>query len=129
MYKCPICRRNPTSHSFQKVCVKKGVTYFYTCPAKATKYNDVDGIVAHYDGMLLDLRSGPWIWIFDGTDFGLKHYLEIRVGIALAKLINDKFKNSLKKIIVTNANWHCRLVFKALQPILSTDLRAKIHFE
>ena len=47
------------------------VVYYYTCPAKATKYNDVVGITQHYDGVLSE-NNNQWIWVFDCKKFTTK---------------------------------------------------------
>lgn len=49
-YICPICEKDPSSHSFKKVGERNGINY-YTCLAKSTKYNDRLGILEHYKGV------------------------------------------------------------------------------
>ena len=66
-------------------------------------YKDTEGILTHYEGVLSEIpEDKDWIWIFDSFDFTLKHYLQIDVGIGLAKLITNKFSHNLKKIIISN---------------------------
>jgi hypothetical protein len=122
---CPDCERDPQSHSFKNLGVQDGVTYFYTCPAKAKRYNDADGIINHYDGVLSENKT-DWIWVFDGEGFGTKHLLEINVGIKLTKLITQKYTGNLKKIIIINPSWNIKLVLDLLQPFLNNKLRSKI---
>jgi hypothetical protein len=129
MYICKDCEEDPTSHSFKNIGTDyRGITYFYTCPADASKYNDADGIIKHYDGVLSDHtsfkeRTGKctdWIWIFDGYKFGAKHLLEINVGIKLAKLITQKHSRNLKKIIIINPSLNIKIVLELLYPFLGS---------
>ena len=46
---CETCLLDKTSHSFKKIQQNDIMCTFYTCPAEATKYNDCDGIINHYD--------------------------------------------------------------------------------
>ena len=64
MYECPICKEDSTSHSLVKLLETESIVYYYTCPAKASKYNDRDGILDHYDGELTQKGDKPWIWVF-----------------------------------------------------------------
>ena len=45
---CETCLKDPTSHSFSKLCEKDKVSIFYTKPSDAQKYNDIDGIIKKY---------------------------------------------------------------------------------
>jgi hypothetical protein len=109
---CPICEKEPESHSFVELShnSETRTRIFYTCPAAAKKYDDYEGILVHYDGILSECGDAPWIWVFDAKGFSTKHLLEIRVGIGLAKLITTKYSHNLEKICVINAN---RYIFMA----------------
>lgn len=129
---CEDCQKDPTSHSLKNLGLSdfngKEVTYFYTCPAKATKYNDSDGIIKHYNGVLSENKT-DWIWILDGEGFGAKHLLEINVGIQLSKLITQKYSHNLKKIIVINPSYNIKLIFNLLSPFLTPYIRSLIYLE
>lgn len=127
-FECEDCKKDPTSHSLKNLGIKDGVTYFYTCPAKATKYYDADGIINHYDGVLSE-NTNEWIWIFDGEGFNTKHLLEINVGIKLTQLISQKYNQSLKKIIVINPSWNIKLILDLLYPFLGVVLKRKIEIK
>ena len=51
-YICALCKLQPLSHSLTKVSEKEDIIYYYTCPAQALLYYDVEGIINHYDGVL-----------------------------------------------------------------------------
>ena len=99
-YVCPICSADPTSHSLRKLSETEDIVYYYTCPAKASKYNDREGILAHYDGELAQKGDKKWIWIFDSEGFDMKHALEAQLAIEMAILINSKYGASLEKILL-----------------------------
>jgi hypothetical protein len=123
---CKDCEKDSSSHSFKNIGTnEKGVTFFYTCPAKATKYDDADGIIIHYDGVLSENKT-DWTWVFDGDGFSTKHLLEIEVGIKLTKLITQKYSHNLKKIIVINPSWNIKLILELLYPFLNKYIRSKI---
>ncbi len=124
-YICPICDKDPTSHSFKKVGSRNNVNYYYTCPAKATKYNDNKGILEHYKGILDENENEPWVWLFDSEGFETKHALNISLAIDLAKLI-DRYRDSLQKIEIINATWHIRGTLKLVLPFLDEKTKKVI---
>ena len=126
--KCSICEAEPGSHSLREVGVKDGVVIFYTCPAEASKYNDYEGIMRHYEDTFED-RIGdgtPWIWIFDCKGFTLKHLVEINVAIGIASLVSSRFADNLQKVIVINPYWIVQLTMNLLRPFMGKELRLKI---
>ena len=125
---CKTCHEDSTSHSFSKLCEIKGVSMFYTKPADATKYTDREGILAHYDNMMKHNGDKPWTWIFDSDGFGMKHAMEVRTGIEIAKLISSKYSNNLQKIIVKNPTWYVKLMYTFVSPFLSTRVNSMIEF-
>jgi hypothetical protein len=125
---CKTCHEDSTSHSFSKLCEIKGVSVFYTKPANATKYTDTEGILAHYDNMLKYNGDKQWTWIFDSDGFGMKHALEVRTGIGIAKLITSKYSKNLQKIIVKNPTWHIKLMYTFVSPFLSTKVNSMVEF-
>lgn len=125
MYSCNTCLNDPTSHSLQNIGTFDNITYYYTCPAKATKYYDTEGIIEHYDGVLSE-NTNKWIWIFDCQGFNTKHLLEINVGIQLAELITNKFSHNLDNIIIINPSWHVKTVLNLLSPFLNNHMKSLI---
>jgi len=122
-YVCPLCKLLPSSHSLKKVLEDKGIIY-YTCPAEATLYYDVKGIVSHYDGVLSEIpENKEWIWIFDSSGFGLINAMQTTVAIELAKLISNKFSKNLKKIIIINPTVYITLIHKIIMPFLNKKTR------
>lgn len=124
---CPICAVTPDSHSFIRLRESNDVVYFYTCPAKAIRYDDKVGILYHYSGMLTELNGKSWSWIFDSADFGLKHYLQISIAIELAKLVS-RYSSTLKKIFIVNPTWHIRMTLAVVWPFLNSSVRNSISF-
>jgi Divergent CRAL/TRIO domain len=126
--KCSICEAEPGSHSLREIGVKDGVVIFYTCPAEASRYNDYDGIMRHYEDTFED-RIGdgtPWIWVFDCKGFTLKHLVEINVAIGIVSLISSRFSDNLQKVVVVNPYWIVHLTMNLLKPFMSEALRLKI---
>ena len=114
---CPICDKDPSSHSFKLISKKDNINYFYTCPARASKYNDTQGILFHYRSYLQTNYPQPWIWIFDSKDFSAKHTLNIELAYKLSKLI-DEFSSTLQKIEIINPTWHVKVMIKIVEPFL-----------
>ena len=120
VYKCEICEQDPSSHSIKNLGTKNGITYFYTRPSSATKYNDVDGILKHYDGVLSE-----------NTEPDLKHLMETKVGICLAKLSqhfgqSQKFSHNLQNILIVNPTWHVKTVLDLISPFLNVRMKSLI---
>ncbi len=128
-YICIQCLKEPGSHSFHKLKeTPNGVSIFYSCPSKAKYYNDNDGILEHYDGILNDNGNKPWIWIFDSQGFSIKHATNIQLAKNLALLINIKYSKNLKKIIIINSTWHINITLKLVIPFLDESVQ-KIIFK
>jgi len=116
-YICLKCKNEPGSHSFQKIKeTSDGIAVFYTCPAQAKYYNDYDGIMSHYDGMLNDNSKG----------FSVEHSLNIKLAIDLAKLITNKYSHNLKKLIIVNPTWHINSILKIVLPFLDDKVKKLI---
>jgi hypothetical protein len=126
-YSCPFCSLDPLSHSLIEITESNNTLYYYTCPSKAKLYFDVKSIINHYDGVLSEIpENKQWVWVFDSTDFNMKHFLQISVGIELAKLISTKFSNNLNKIIIINPNMYILYVYRLVKPFLNKKLRSII---
>lgn len=126
-YTCPLCSIDPLSHSLSELCEKNNIIYYYTCPSKAKMYFDTIGIINHYDGTLSEIpENTKWIWIFDGTEFGLKHFFQIEVAIELAKLISSKFSEKLQKIIIINPNFYIKSIYNIIYPFLNAKMKSVI---
>lgn len=122
MYVCPICKIMPSSHSLQLI-EKKGILYYYTCPSKAIFYNDVKGILHHYNGMLSEIpEDKQWVWVFDSVEFGFMHAINTSVAIELAKLIT-KFSKNLAKIIIINPTIYITMTHKMVLPFLNPKVK------
>jgi len=128
-YQCPVCVLDNTSHSLTKLIEINNVLYFYTCPSKAKLYNDTIGIINHYNGVLSEIPpEKEWVWIFDSDSFELKHFLQIDVGIQLAKLITRKFSHNLNKIIIINPSFYISATYNIIQLFLNEKVRSIINF-
>jgi len=126
-YICPFCALDPLSHSLMEITESNNTLYYYTCPSKAKLYFDVKSILNHYDGVLSEIpENKQWVWVFDSTDFNMKHFLQISVGIELAKLISSKFSGNLQKIIIINPNMYILYVYRLVKPFLNKKLRSVI---
>lgn len=125
-YTCPICSIEPNSHSFSKIAEENGISTFYTCPSKATKYWDKEGIVTHYDGLLCENGDKQWLWIFDCDGFELKHSLEIQTAFGIIDLLTNKYGKTLQKIIVLNPTWHIHSMLYIIWPFLNNHIRSLI---
>jgi hypothetical protein len=124
---CKICEKCPTSHSLVKYNETSERIIYYTCPSIATN-NETTGIIEHYDGVLGEMGNKNWIWILDLKGFGMKNFLEFENGIALAKLITEKYSNHLQKIIVINPNSYTSAIFNLVKPFLNKRVRSIITF-
>ena len=128
-YTCPLCSINPLSHSLTKIAEKDDTLYYYTCPAKAKLYFDKISILNHYDGVFSEIPvNKQWVWIFDGLDFNINHFLQIEIGIELTKLVSHKFSKNLKTIIVINPTFYISSVYNIIYPFLSEKIKHIIQF-
>ena len=124
---CKICKDMPKSHSFSKIHENQHISVFYTCPSMATKYFDSDGIVNHYEALLKQNGSKEWVWIFDSYDYELKYTLEINTLYRIIDLlINKKYGDNLKKILIINPVWHVHTLLNIIWPFLNDHLKSII---
>jgi hypothetical protein len=126
---CPICEREPNSHSFDKIGEEDNITTYYTNIAKAIKYNDTEGIITHFDKYLQENGEKEWIWIFDSGQIEWKHLLDIHTPIQLAKLISNKYSNHLKKIIIIHPTWHAYTILYLIWGFLTDNVREVIDID
>lgn len=123
---CPKCAADPTSHSFKKVADKNGVVIFYTHPSKAKLYDDMDGILAHVNNMLLSIGNRPWKCIIDGDGFDMKHAAEIQIGRALFNLLTTKYGSTVQEITVINPTWAMEGLVKLASIAMTKEMFAKV---
>ena len=127
VYNCPLCLLDPSSHSLTMFLEKDNTNYYYTCPSKAKLYFDKNSIINHYNGVLSEIPENKnWIWVFDGTGFGLKHFLQIEVAIELSKLISSKFSKNLEKIIIINPTGYISSIYTIITPFLNNNIKSII---
>jgi hypothetical protein len=123
---CPICRDNPTSHSFSRISEENGIAIFYTAPAKATNL-ETAGIITHYD-LILEQVSQPWILVFDYKDYSLLQQMsDIQTGIELSKLLNDKYSSNLQQIIIIHSNIFVKTVIHIISFFITNEMFQKIY--
>lgn len=126
-YICPVCSINPLSHSLTELMEKDNTLYYYTCPSKAELYFDAPSIIKHYEGVLSEISENKqWVWIFDASGFNLKHFLQMRVAIELAKLISFKFSKNLKRIIIINPTFYVSSTYNIIHPFLNEKIKSVI---
>lgn len=123
---CQKCSMDPTSHSFRKISEKNGIVTYYTNPSKALLYTDTDGILTHYDNALKQVGDNKWIWIFDSDGFDLKHAMEVKTGVGVAKLLTQKYAHNLQEIKIINPTWHIKTMLTVIWPFLSDSVKQKI---
>ena len=128
-YVCPLCIIDPSNHSLVKLKESDNTIIFYSCPSQAKLYFDCDGIINHYDGFLSEIpKTKKWVWIFDSNEFNFNHFMQINVGIELAKLITNKFSDNLLKIIIINPTIYITLTYNILKPFLGERINKLIIF-
>jgi len=128
-YVCPLCRIDPLNHSLLKIKETDTTVTFYSCPSKAKLYFDCEGIINHYTGVLSEINPNKkWIWIFDSAGFNFNHFMQIEVGIQLAKLITTKFSSNLVKILIINPTIYISWTYNIIRPFLSKKVNEIVLF-
>lgn len=126
---CSICTKEPYSHSF-KIMKSDDVYIYYTNIANAKKYDDVDGIIEHYEAYLSKLpHDKGWVYIVDCNDLSARHLICFNVGIALCELINGKYNHSLMKIVILNPNMYIHMIYNMLWSFLTKELADKVIYD
>jgi len=119
---CQICINEPGSHSFEYIGLVEDKKVFYTCPAKATKYWDTEGILNHYDEILKSNGDHPWIWLFDGEGFGLNHSMQIATALGILKLLKEKYGKYLVEIRIVKPTIYIKSFYRLIYPFLDQNI-------
>ena len=122
---CPICAKDPTSHSFKFMKEKNGNPIFYMKPATATKYDDGDGLVAHIENALNAIGDKRWIWIIDGEGMEAKHAAELTTAQRVYRLIRDRYGAQLRTVKIINPSWHMKAAIKLGWDTMDATVREK----
>lgn len=127
---CNICNNTPNAHSFKYLKIVKNKLLFYTCPSKAIKPFDTDGILLHIKNHLeFHLNDKEWIWIIDLTDFGIYQSLNLSLPMKIISFLKEhNFFNNLYKIKLKNHNIYSNFLINSIWPMLSNDIKVKILF-
>ena len=127
MNPCPICHIDPTSHSFHKIpSSNTNIHLFYSCPAKATKYFESEGVISHFRQYLEENNGHPWAYILDCEGFTLSHATQIQTSIALVDMIQNTHGKALKKVWIINHSWTIKILLNTMWSMLSDDLKRLI---
>ena len=127
---CRTCYLDNTSHSCYIIKHETDVDieYVYTCPSEATKIDDAEGVVIHYDNILSSIKN-KWIYVCDCENFGLKHALAINTATSTIKLINNKYSHNLIRINIINSNSFIHITLKVVWPFLNDELKKKLYID
>jgi hypothetical protein len=127
---CQICKKNPKAHSFHKLYEHKKISFFYTNPAEAEKYDDVDGIIKHMDNMLKQQAKNKWAWIFDAQGFECKHMIQLNLTKRIIDLISKSHSSNLEYIHIKNVNSTIKQFFHTIKPLINNhELGNKVRFD
>lgn len=122
---CSICREDPGSHSFEKISETETTVYYYTCPGKASRYSDLDGILNHKRLELSKLNGKEWNWVLDGTGFDIRHAMELQIGLGIARLLEEY---RVSKVYVINPGIYISVIKSLMWPLMSEELKMRIVF-
>ncbi len=123
---CEKCAQDSRYHSIKKISERGNIITYYTNPSNATAYTDTEGILLHCDNALKYVGNRNWICIINSEDFSIKHALEIKTGIGIAKLVMSKYANNLIEIKIINPTWHIKTMLNVIRPFLNQPTRDKI---
>jgi hypothetical protein len=122
---CPICRIDPMSHSFKQIAYSNpNIHLFYSCPAKSTKYFEMEGAIEHFQLYLDKNNHHPWAYVLDCEGFTLRHAMEIKASLIIVNMIKDTYGHALKKVWIINLVWPIKILLNVIYPILPPHLRS-----
>jgi hypothetical protein len=123
---CDKCARDPRYHSLKKISEKGNVITYYANQSKAIAYTDTEWILLHCENALKDIGKNNWICIINSENFSIKHALEIKTGIGIAKLVMSKYADNLIEIRIVNPTWHIKTMLTVIWPFLNQRTCDKI---
>lgn len=123
---CEVCAVDPTAHSFKKVGEKKGIIMFYTKPSQAKRYDDTEGILAHFSKAMEPCKEKKWICIIDGDQFDAKFSFELQTGRGIMDLFFTKYMDTLVEIKVINPSIYMKSLMALLTATIDKEKLSKI---
>lgn len=128
-YICTTCYLNPNSHSCEVLQhPNNNSIIIYTCPGKALLYNDMEGIVTHYDNILKN-HNNNWEFICDFENFAFKHTLAVPTAIGIVKLFSQKYYKTLTKINIINSNSFLHVCINIVWPFVNDHMKSIIYVD
>lgn len=126
---CKDCSIDFLSHSFNILDSYKNkndetIHLFYTRISDAKKYDDTKSIINHYTNLLNHINPKKWIWVVDFAKFELKHYLNMKTPIELAKLLDNYGR--IYNVIVINQNKFVGLIINLIQKFVNIKYKINI---
>jgi hypothetical protein len=120
---CPLCKRNPTAHSFQYFGhTTDEIPLYYTAPAKATARDDAYSLSALR--LHLDEIKESWIWVLDCKGMEIHNQYTMQFSVAFADMLVTEHAKTLQKIVVLHPNpWIYRVVH-----VLREDIKRIVVF-
>jgi hypothetical protein len=85
-------------------------------------YWDTEGILKHYEEVLEQNGEHPWIWLFDGEDFGFMHSLQIATAIGIIDLLKNKYGKCLMEIRIINPTVYIKSLYRIIYPFLDEKI-------
>jgi hypothetical protein len=75
--------------------------------------------VAHFP------RDKPWSLLFHAHGYGLSSMMPIRVAIAMGKLVQENYSQTLQTIYIVQGSWFMNFLCRCIFPFLTKQTRDK----
>ena len=128
VFVCKYCTIDKSLHTFQKQSETETNVIFYSCMSEARDKN-VEQIIHHFNGTLQDHHENTlktWVWVIDSKNFTFQwHFFTLFKELLK---VYDTYKTTLLEIQIINMNKWMKFFLKMCTPLMSKDLKSKLHF-
>jgi hypothetical protein len=105
-----------------------GLEIIYTCPGKTEGFDGYDPhFVNYFDEHLRVIEQKPWIWVFDCSDYSLRHMVSLENLRSLVNYLYESHSKRLQATYILHMGWAFQSIFTLVMPLLKQETRKRIH--
>jgi hypothetical protein len=120
---CQRCKETPGYHSFEYLTEISGNHFFYCFPAhnkqSVRTHEDMLNFVGHFP------KDKSWSLVFHANGYGLSHMMPLSVAMAMGRLVQEDFSETLQKIYIVQGSWFMNFMCRCIFPFLTKKIREK----
>ena len=119
--KCPACRVNPKSHSFDHIATTpNGTRIFYTAPVLSEEPETPQKVV-NLKIHLSEALATPWVWVMDCSKMQSRHRSSLHFIRVISDVLSKEHMGVLQNIVILNADVWVQWIGTVIQTFSGGD--------